>query len=262
MNLGDIFMFINKISPSKRNTYKQCKLKFYLRYYEKLPGQPQNQFALKYGSYIHKVFEKGIECHSLKELNEVAEQYKKSYKISYRQKGKIERSLKNFLKFKSKLVEGVSTEESFKFELSDGIFHVGIMDLVVKSENEKYLIIDYKTSKNEKTKFDLYQDGQLKSYCLAVHKLYDVPIDKITCAHYYPGTGNLVPVSFSKAQIASYIREVVKDVWTIRKKTAKDFPAEQNEFCNWCEYESSCPVFVNASKLKTRIRENKTEDKK
>ena len=257
MNLGDTFMFIKQISATKRDTYRRCKLRFYLRYYERLPGQPQNQEALNYGSYIHKVFEKGIDSKNLKELNEISEQYKKSYKVSYRRQDKIEKSLENFLKFKESLNKVVSTEKSFEVEIADGMFHVGIIDLIVEGKDGGYLIVDYKTSKSRKSKYDLRKDGQLMSYCLAVHKLYDVPIHKITCAHYYPEPGKLVPVTFTKPQIINHVREIVKDMWAIRKKKKNEFPAEQNEFCNWCEYEDCCPVFVNASTLKARIDEHK-----
>ena len=65
-----------------------------------------------------------------------------------------------------------------KSHVKDDITLNGVIDRVIKGKDGGYLVIDYKTSKREKSKVELYQDSQLKGYVYAISKLYDVPISK------------------------------------------------------------------------------------
>ena len=122
-----------------------------------------------------------------------------------------------------------------------------------------FLVIDYKTSKRQKTKFDLFEDDQLKGYCYAVHKMNNTPVENITVAHYYPLTDTLVSVNYSNAQIASYVKKKIDEVWKIRKCKKTDMEANQNQYCNWCGYKYVCPLFNPPEVVKTRLDEAKKE---
>lgn len=257
-------MFISTISESKSSTFKQCRLKFRYKYSDRIPEQDKNNTdALHFGSYIHKILEDGVNADSMDELLQIAEQEKPNYKFAKSYEPKIEKCLKNFLRFNPSLYETVATELVYEVDLDKdkGIKQNGIIDRIVKGKDGGYLVIDYKTSKREKSKFDLYQDNQLKGYCNAVHKLYNVPIEKIVVAHYYPITNNLVALSYTPRQIAMYAKSIVDEVWKIRKLKKDEMVPSRNEYCNWCAYKSLCPEFCDPMVIENKIQQIKEEKK-
>lgn len=256
-------MFINTISESKYSTFRQCKLKYRYKYidrYEEDKGT--NTDALHFGSYIHKILEDGVESTTFLELEQIAESLKPNYTFGKAYNPKIDICIKNFLKFNASLTETVATELVYEVEAKGDITLNGIIDRVVIGKGGGYLIIDYKTSKREKSKMELFQDTQLKGYCYAVHKLYGVPIDEITVAHYYPLTDNLVTCKYSTTQIHNYLKNIVEEVWRIRKLKKVEFCPSENKFCNWCSYKSICPVFNSPNEVEGRLKTRKPKPKR
>tara|TARA_Y100000310_G_C20666165_1_gene807609 strand:+ start:622 stop:1383 length:762 start_codon:yes stop_codon:yes gene_type:complete len=247
-------MFISTVSNSKLNSFQQCRLKYRYRYVDRINGpKPLNQNALNFGSYIHKIFEDGVKASTREELNKLADEFKKTYNIK-NEDDRTRICIDNFLRFNASLSENISTEQRFELELKEDITLNGIIDRVIKGKEGGYLVIDYKTSKREKSKVELFQDDQLKGYVLAVHKLYGVPLGNITAAHYYPLTNNFVSVRYSPNQINAHIKKVVDEVWRIRKCKKTDLTASRNEFCNWCEYKTLCPVFEKPETIEENIK--------
>jgi len=224
----------------------------------------KNKDALDFGSYIHKILEKGYQKTSLEDLLTIAAEVKKNYKITEKKDSNTETCLRNFLKFNGPLTETVGVELIYdiKYDEKNDISLNGIIDRVVKSPQGEYLVIDYKTGKRELKKHELYQNHQMQGYAYAVHKLFKVPIDKITVAHFYPVTGNLVTVRFSWAQISSYLRNKIDTVWKIRKKKKEEFPPSKNEYCWWCGYSSMCPEFSNPHQIAESKRKHEDRKKK
>jgi len=253
-------MFINTISNSKRDTFNQCKLKYRYRYVERIADYDiSNTDALHFGSYIHQIFEDGVAASDLQTLEKLAEESKEKYKFASSYDSKITPCLKNFLRFNATLPEVGISEQHFELEVADGITINGYIDRIIKGKEGGYLVIDYKTSKREKSKVDLYQDPQLKGYVYAVHKLYNIPLNKITAAHYYPITNTFVNVQYTSNQIHAHIKAVVDDVWKIRKAKKTDLVPIRNQFCNWCSYKSLCPEFTENCLIERRLDEIKEE---
>lgn len=224
----------------------------------------KNKDALNFGSYIHKILELGYEKTELKDLLTIAEESKKLYKIPEEKEAKTEICLRNFLQFNSALTETVGIELVYeiKHDEKNDISLNGIIDRIVKSPEGEYLVVDYKTSKRELKKHELYQDHQMQGYAYAVHKLFKVPLDKITVAHFYPVTGNLVSVKYSWPQISSYLRKKTETVWNIRKKKTDEFPPSKNQYCWWCGYSGLCPEFSSPQKITESMKYVKTSKRK
>jgi RecB family exonuclease len=253
-------MYINSISSSKSDIIDQCLWKYNLKYILKLPGfGSKNEDALNFGSYIHKIFELGYKEKDLKSLLKIAESEKTTYKVTFRDNERIKACLENFLLWNQKMGETVSTEKVFNIPLDEknDIHFIGVIDRVVKGTDGGYLVIDYKTSKREKKKKTLMDDNQLKGYAWAIHETYGVPLEDIYCAHYYPVTGNFVAVKFSKFQIERWKKQQIEKVWRIRKKKKDEFWAQENVFCDWCEYKEACPRFQSEETVCKRIDEQK-----
>lgn len=247
-------MFCNQISNSKRDLWRQCRLKYRYRYVDKLEETDRgNTDALQFGSYIHEIFEQGVECTELSGLQKIAEDLRNTYKFSKSYEPKIDTCLKNFLRLNASFPEKGHVELSYKQDLGC-VEQVGFVDRIIKGKEGGLLVIDYKTSKREKTKFDLFEDSQGMSYVYAAHKIYKIPVDKITFAHYYPLTDNLVTVKYSPAGLSKHNKRIVEDVWNIRKAKKVDLSASENQYCNWCGYKSLCPLFNPTQIVEERLQ--------
>ena len=47
----------------------------------------------------------------------------------------------------------------------------------------------------------------------------------------------------------------INKVWKIRKKKKDEFPAMQNQFCEWCEYKPMCPAFNDNCTVQAKLEE-------
>jgi RecB family exonuclease len=251
-------MFLDRLSNSKSDVIDQCLLKYDYRYIRKLPGYPsKNEDALDFGTYIHRIFELGHTENHITQLEKIAENIKKDYKVPLVYKDRITQCLSNFLRFNKSLGETMAVEHEFSVDLAEGIKYNGFIDRIVRGQQGGVLIIDYKTSKKEKSKIELSRDKQLIGYAYAVSKEFNIPLNEIWCAHYYPLTDNLVSVKFPQSAINMWQEKEINKAWKIRKKKKDEFPAMQNEFCDWCEYKPICPIFNDGCVVSQRIEEQK-----
>jgi len=244
-------MYIKGFSPSKLNTFTECEQKYKYKYVHYLPeeyNEGLSKDALQFGSYIHKILEDGVEAESVEELREHAVRLRNSYHFEGREED-TEKCIKNFFEFNKKLTKSLSTEMKFAVEVIPDLEVNGIIDRVVEGQTGKYLVIDYKTSKREKTKRELYNDPQLMIYTAAISKIYKCDIRDITVAHYYPITGHLVTIKYLPSHVAGFLKRVDEKKWKIRKKKADDFRPRVNQFCDWCGYKNLCPKFGGTPKM-------------
>ena len=218
-------MYINSISESRSKTFNQCRLKYKYRYINRLrEDEGVKKDAMSFGSYIHRIFELGHDKSSLADLQIIAQDERKNYHITKAYEKKIDVCLKNFLRLNSSLYKHLAAEIEYSIKVNEDkdISFIGIIDRVIEGKDGKILILDYKTSRKEMTKFQLYQDRQLQGYVYAISQMYNKPISDIMAGHYYPQTDNLVTVQFNSMQIRSYVKNRVDEVWKIRKLKAHE----------------------------------------
>jgi putative RecB family exonuclease len=238
-------MYIENVSPSKIKVFQECKLKYKLKYIDRVPDDynpNSSKDALQFGSYIHKILEDGVGATTEKELWDIASSIREQYVFGEQKEKLTGKCITNFLAFNSQLSDTVSTEQFFSVKFKDFTLN-GIIDRVVKGKEGGYLVIDYKTSKRAMSQRDLYTDPQMIMYAAAVNKQYDVPFDKITVSHYYPHLDKFVTVKYTAATVNSYLNGKLKpQIWDIRKRKLGQFPPVPNRFCDWCGYRDICPA--------------------
>lgn len=206
--------------------------------------------AMQFGSFIHKVFELGVQSTTYAELDIIAQKVRNNYKFNKSFENKTKVCLENFLLFNKDITNTISTELEYEImvdEANDIKFN-GVIDRIIPGKEGSILVIDYKTGK-EKTRSDLFFDTQLKGYTFAVHELYKVPYKNIIVGHYYPISNKLITLNYQESLILNYIKEEIGTVWKIRKLKSNDFKANRNQFCNWCSFKGACPEFTDPQKV-------------
>lgn len=250
--------YVGQISSTKRDTFKQCGYKYNLKYNLRIEEDKSNTEALRFGSFIHKIFEDGVKEITKEALHNIAESLKETYSIKKNKEKATQTCINNFLKFNATLSETIGIEHSFEIPLDGDVKLTGVIDRIIRGLQGGILIVDYKTSKREKSKVELFQDQQLMGYVFAASKLYSKPVTEITAAHYYPLTNNFVSIRYSTSQINSYLSNLKQDIWKIRKMKQSDFKTCRNEFCNWCGFKIYCSEFNDAQTIKKRLDEAKS----
>lgn len=227
---------------------------------------------MTFGSYIHEIFELGVNAKHESELVRISEEIKGKYNIPDSKKAATLKCIKNFLVFNSgiqaKGTETLGCEITYSIDLGNGINATGVIDRVLRSKTGSIMVIDYKTSKREKSKVQLYQDNQLKGYALAACELYNIPVSeaakKIVCAHYYPMSNNFVPVNYPASELIKHNKKILETAWNIRKATMESLTPAQNEFCDYCQYKHICPLYQDGNTIKCNLilEEQKKEAKR
>lgn len=239
-------VFIPTLSASKEDTFDECKLKYLLKYVDKLPpANHTDDGALKFGNFIHKIFELNPHARTLQELESCAESLKENTSFPNKFNDKIKTCLVNYLALIASfphLPDEPKPEWYYKLKIGKDEIILGIIDRIVKGKDGGILIVDWKTGR-ETTKAKLMHNKQLMGYVLACHIKFGVPINKIVAAHFYPVSNTLLTIKYSKQQIQTYIKGRIDKFWVIRKLRKSEFLPCQNENCNWCEYKKLCPVY-------------------
>jgi RecB family exonuclease len=255
-------VFINSLSNSKEDTFDQCKFKYLAKYVDHIdPTTEVNDGKMVFGNFIHRIFELGYKATTFKELHDIADSIRSTYKFDRSLEPKIEVCFKNFLAFSAGLPKDNQPlpEWFYQIQLTEDIIYQGVIDRLILGKDNGLLIIDWKTGAHEKSKGDLLDDPQLLGYALAAHLKFKVPFSKITCAHYYPVTDHFINIRYNKAQVLTFVREKKDKVWTIRKLRKSELMPCKNEYCNQCEYKALCPLFGGSKILYEQALKDKKE---
>jgi len=98
-------------------------------------------------------------------------------------------------------------------------------------------------------------------YAYAVSKMFNVSLDNVTVAHYYPHLDKLISISYGRTQVSQFLRILENKIWEIRKKKKEEFVASQNQYCNWCNFKELCPEFGGTEQMLEEAKEREKAEK-
>lgn len=241
-----------KLSYSKVDCFKQCRYRYYLRYFEKLKIIPEYAATdpLILGSALHK----GIECTA----ETMLEQYYKSYPIlndyHFLEALKLEHWIR---KLEEKIPIG--GEHEVKLETDNFVGYIDYIVPVNPPEPDKYQwfdLYDWKYSNN----IDKYTDSaQLHIYKYYFEKLN--PTKKIRFLNYV-----FIPkcnLRLRKSETLTELRKRINDYLQQQEITTaivgyderkvidflesslaviqtQTFEKSESKLCDWCEYKKYC----------------------
>ena len=237
------------LSYSQINTYQQCPLKYKYHYILQIPRPPKHylsfgqslhttldQFAKKYKERLQTVqFSDLLDLYVRSWLKEGYEDEKEEKDYWETGKGILFAFLTQIKKQNPRIID---TEKRFKLNF-DEFKLAGVIDRIDERKGE-WVIIDYKTGKEEKPHF-MKEDLQLPIYSLAAQEIFGKKVRKV--GRYYLKTLNEIIIEFSDDEL-----EQSKDnVETIAKQMFADeeFAPKTSILCNYCDFKDICPKMQN-----------------
>lgn len=241
-------------SYSRISTYKQCPFKYKRNYIE---GVTEEKFAFDLGSIAHKMCELYLnESISEKDLHkklfELCEESNfetdllmaegKSI-INYDTLQLLKKIFKAHTKKKRKYsLEGWLTVENFLKKYK----YVGRYDVLVNEMPEKVVIVDFKTSKKWKGK---YNPDWMQLYMYA-YLLYSKMMDKgelphkIQCVLWFLRTNEVFVRDVKEIDMITALQtqeEAAKEI--IKNYENGEFSPKKNNFCSGCMFKKECSIW-------------------
>lgn len=278
---------LEKYSYSKISTYKQCKFKYKLKYFDKNFLYSAN-IATDFGSLVHTTEENialalqaGIPVNYIALKNNfiikarklalkypdkffVKDKSNKTYqeKVYFYLDSAIYR-LEKFLKQNSNL-KIIGIEQHFEFNYDDDHLFSGSIDRAFLDVNTNEIIIqDIKTWSVPAQKSELKTPLQFAIYTMAASKLWNVPASKIKCEYDLP---------LCNSTQTTLSTNIIEDSQLVIDKLFKgiknnDFKPTVSALCHWCEYnplvnpsivtnkpEAVCPYFSTWQKSGDNVK--------
>lgn len=133
----------------------------------------------------------------------------------------------------------VALEQRFRIDV-DGVAVSGIIDRMDRHPDGSYEIVDYKTSRRLPPRKVVEADLQLSIYYLAAWEVWGILPQRLTLYFLLPAQP--VTVTRTPADLEATRDRVAAVAGGIR---AGAFDPRENRLCEWCDYQSRCPLFAH-----------------
>ena len=247
-------------SHSRLSTYEDCPRKFAFRYVEKVETDSEGIEAFV-GKRVHEILER-LYHHVGRfgrppSLRQVLERYAKAWEgewhdrvtivrqeISpedYRQRGAD--CLENYYRAHYPFSEGesVGIEERLRLSLDpEGRYRmVGIADRIVRFDEGRYEIHDYKTGSRLPSQRQIDRERQLALYQIGLEQSYG-DVAEVELVWHYLAQNRTLRSRRSSEQLEQLRRDTMELIDTI--EAASEYPARTGPLCRWCDYRELCPA--------------------
>lgn len=257
-----------KYSPSRVNTFDDCKLKYQYQYIDKLESDLITIERFR-GEIVHDVLEefyKLVKGGNIESREWVLNKYKELWEKNYTESIKIvkkEFTIENYFnKGNQSLIDYynkykpfdqakiVDTERLINFEVEfNGIKYpfCGVLDrLDWNDKDDIFEVHDYKVSNQLITQEEADNDWQLGLYHVALKERWP-DIEEIKLV-WHSLLFNKEIISFrTKEQIDELQRNVVEKVKEI--ESCDVFSPNKSALCAWCDFQNICPLWKHPKKM-------------
>jgi putative RecB family exonuclease len=243
------------ISPSAISLFKQCSLKFRLKYIDKMPEKVGIE-AYR-GSITHKVLEilfsippanrnLDFALNSIdKAVHSIFKNNKSTNNITDKDLEIVKNLIHNYFKLENpKKVPVKNTEQFVSAKLTDNLKLIGFADRIDLSPVSKLTrIVDYKTGKLPPLPFRESVIFQLNSYALALYESTKELPARIQ-GIFLGNPSGIVKVDPTINSIKK-VQQIYINTWSDIKYLAQNnqWQPNQTALCAWCSYQKLCPKF-------------------
>ena len=251
-------------SHSKLSTFEQCKLKYKLRYIDKIKPPVEKSIEAHLGICVHGALEwlyYQVKEKKIPELDELIEKYVSLWQKDYKDNFLIVKSnmkpedyfnrgisflINYYLKHKPFEEGTLELEKKVWVNLHPSSAHkiIGYIDrLAFNKEKGEYEIHDYKTANSLPKREDFEKDRQLALYSIAIKQLYGEDKPVVLIWHYLSHNVQIISRRTNEQldNLKKSTLELIKEI-----ENTKEFPPTKSILCDWCEYKEICPAWGNS----------------
>jgi hypothetical protein len=146
----------------------------------------------------------------------------------------------------------VEVEHFFTIDTPEGIPIVGAMDKVRVINDDTIEIVDYKTSRQALTTWQLKDDIQLSMYDLAASIVWPQYSNRILTLE-YPRIDKSVSSYRTQAQQEMF-RQFLVSTWKhMNEIVDEEQKGRINNLCGWCDYSTYCPAYAEVVNDERRL---------
>jgi putative RecB family exonuclease len=235
-----------RLSYSSMSTYETCPAKFKFQYEDRLPTGTSP--ALSFGDSLHRALHRFHNrpvpvAPSLGELQEMLEDswVREGFRDEEEERLYLEHGRQVLAAYHRENADSFRIPAALEFRFSievEGVQLNGTIDRMDRIPGGGYEIIDYKTSRRLPPKAVVDQDLQLSVYYLAAREVWGIEPERLTLYFLLPGQRM---TTFRTAAHADELRRRIAVV--AERIEAGMFEPRQNPLCDWCEFQSRCPLF-------------------
>ncbi|RJQ38184.1 MAG: PD-(D/E)XK nuclease family protein [Dehalococcoidia bacterium] len=246
-------------SHSRLSAYRQCPLKYKLRYIDRIKRDTEGIEAFL-GSRVHETLQKCYDDVRRGKLNrpeELLDFYRDAWQRNWHDEIAIARpdmAAGHYQKLGEKMLLGycrrfapfdtditVATEMMLNFALDDaGKYRMmGYIDRLVRAPDGAWEIHDYKTGAHLPAQAEADSDRQLALYQIGIRQKWP-DIEKVRLIWHYLAFEKDIVSTRSDEDISRLAAETTALIDKIEKAT--DFPPADSNLCGWCEYPDLCPA--------------------
>jgi RecB family exonuclease len=235
-----------RLSYSAISTYELCPAKYRFQYQDRLPTSTSP--ALSFGDSLHRTLHRFHdrpvpvappieELHELLEHEWVADGYRDASEertyLDHARSVLTDYHRENAPSFR------IPAALEFRFTVEiEGAQVSGVIDRMDRIPGGGYEIIDYKTSRRLPPKQQVDQDLQLSVYYLAAKEIWGIEPERLTLYYLLPRQRM---TTFRTQADADDLRRRIANV--AERIAAGKFDPQPNPLCDWCDFQSRCPVF-------------------
>jgi CRISPR/Cas system-associated exonuclease Cas4 (RecB family) len=250
-------MLIDHLSVSRTGCFEQCQQQYKYRYHLKvIPDKPE-QIYFTYGKLVHKAAEIFVENKGAMPMLDIVRNllngsisFEGSQNL-HRLNQDYHRKLWQHTQFIEKFTHKVGFDGELEYKMEYDLDppnnkkFLGFIDrLIIK--NDKAIIIDYKTSKNNawrKTKQNIGYDLQLNAYALYVHEHFKIKPEDIQAALVYLEDPQVISTNFTEPRLIETKQKLKKAFYEIEGVDEATVFGNVGNHCKRCDYSDKCPFF-------------------
>ena len=228
------------LSHSSLELLVKCPYAFYQRYIMKYYPEVEPNYSAEFGKLFHKVAEE-YKGSGEAEVKELIEKYKGDFAITEEYELKIPRGIRNFLYFYNKYLvnaKKIYREKKITVLLNDFLGLTGSLDVLYQTEDGKWIITDYKSSK-KRGDYSI----QLSCYFYLLSLISKKTPEKITCQVVYLAMERIEDVMqeyvITLDDKNDYEQRLLTYVSTIMNSDVGDMSQWRKKpgpLCLWCDF--------------------------
>ena len=252
-------------SHSKISCFGNCPLQFKFRYIDRKKPDFKNSIEAFLGSMVHDSLEL---LHTEKQMGKtltldyLLDYYISSWKDKWNDEIKVikkDRKAEEYFNLGIGFIKDyynkyqpfdhgkdIGIEEKILIQLNSRHNIIGYIDRLTIVDNTTYEIHDYKTGASLPEQRYLDSDRQLALYMIAILEKFP-SAEKVELVWHYLAFDKEMRSTRTREQLEILKIDIIRKIDMI--ESAKDYPPKESALCNWCVYQSYCPLKNHQNRL-------------